>query len=272
MWHADNSLNTSALSSSEESQVPSVNPSPIVSSLSSHADDGYSSPQVLSGRLTSTPVASGSASSQNSSQNRHNMTPCCRPQIENPLVRVGLVPQDLTNIFLSLQTYERDKRPSRRITGVLVLTSNEYVEMMREKDRKEASEMKQRRKEERESARRWRRKKSERGRKWSVGRRRRVEGRKRVSVPSSIFQVKTNKRSTSTNQRAAVHVQYVLQRDNYRESTSESEGGDTVCFLCNSREPLIASSRVFWVDCDHWGEWAHTHCALGSNTATRQFV
>jgi hypothetical protein len=36
---ADNSLNTSALSTSEE--VPSVNPSPIVSSLSSHADDGY---------------------------------------------------------------------------------------------------------------------------------------------------------------------------------------------------------------------------------------
>jgi hypothetical protein len=115
------------------------------------------------------------------------MTPCCRPQIENPLVRVGLVPQDLTNIFLSLQTYERDKRPSRRITGVLVLTSNEYVEMMREKDRKEASEMKQRRKEERESARRWRRKKSERGRKWSVGRRRRVEGRERVSVPPVFF-------------------------------------------------------------------------------------
>ena len=80
------------------------------------------------------------------------MTPCCRPQIKNPLVRVGLVPQDLADIFLSPQTDERDKRPSRRITGVRVLTSNEYVEMIREKDRKkkEASEMKQRRKEERE--------------------------------------------------------------------------------------------------------------------------
>ena len=34
-----------------------------------------------------------------------------------------------------------------------------------------------------------------------------------VNVSSSIPQVKTNKRSTSPNQRAAVHVQYVLQRD-----------------------------------------------------------
>ena len=142
------------------------------------------------------------------------MTPCCRPQIENPLVRVGLIPQDLADIFLSPQTDERDKRPSRHITGVWVLTSNEYVEMMREKDRKEkeASEINSDERK-RESARRWRRKKSERERKWSVGRRRKLEGREKVSVPSSVLKVKTNKRSTSTNQRAAVHVQYVLQRD-----------------------------------------------------------
>ena len=144
---ADNSLNTSTLSMSE---IPSVNPSPIVSS---HADDdGYSSPQVSSGCLTSTPVGSGSVGSQSSSQNQHNTTPHCRPQIENPLVRVGLIPQDLADIFLTPQADEREKRSSRRITGVQVLTSNEYVEMVKEKDRKEkeASEMKQRRKEERE--------------------------------------------------------------------------------------------------------------------------
>ena len=45
-----------------------------------------------------------------------------------------------------------DKCTSQRITGVRVLTSNDYMEMMREKDRKvkEAAELKQRRKEERE--------------------------------------------------------------------------------------------------------------------------
>ena len=188
-----------------------MNPLPIVSSLLSHADDGYSSLQVLSGCLTSTPVAFGSAGSQNSSHNQHNTTPRCRPQIENPPVRVGLIPQDLADIFLSPQTDERDKRPSRHITGVQVLTSNEYVEMMREKDRKEkeASEMKQQRKEERERNKMEKEKERERKKVERGGRR--VEGRE--SVPSSVLQVKTNMRSTSTNQRAAVHIQSVFQRD-----------------------------------------------------------
>ena len=145
---ADNNLNMSVLSTSEESQIPSVNPSPIVSSISSHADDGNSSPQVSSRSLTSTPVASGSADSRSSSQNQGSTTPRCRPKIDNPLVRVGLVLEDLADIFVTPQADERDKHPCR-ITGVRVLTSNEYVAMVREKDRKkkETSEMKQRRKE-----------------------------------------------------------------------------------------------------------------------------
>ena len=42
-----------------------------------------------------------------------------------------------------------DKHTSRRITGVRILTSNYYMEMMKEKDKevKEAAELKQRRKE-----------------------------------------------------------------------------------------------------------------------------
>ena len=45
-----------------------------------------------------------------------------------------------------------DKYTSWHITGVRVLTSNDYMEMMREKNRKvkEAAELKQRREEERE--------------------------------------------------------------------------------------------------------------------------
>ena len=131
---ADNNLNMSVLSTSEESQIPSVNPSPIVSSISSHADDGNSSPQVSSRSLTSTPVASGSAGSRSSSRNQCSTTPRCRPKIDNPLVRVGLVPQDLADIFVTPQADERDKRPSCRITGVRVLTSNEYVAMVRARE------------------------------------------------------------------------------------------------------------------------------------------
>ena len=47
--------------------------------------------------------------------------------------------------------------------------------------------------------------------------------------------------------------------ERYRERSPESEESDTVCLLCNSREPPIACSTVFWVDCDHCSEWAHTH-------------
>jgi hypothetical protein len=78
--------------------------------------------------------------------------PCSRPGVENPLVRVWLIPQHLGDIFLTPHGDDMaEKRPSRRITGVRVLTSNEYTEMIREKHRKEkeATEMKQKRKEER---------------------------------------------------------------------------------------------------------------------------
>ena len=57
------------------------------------------------------------------------------------------------DIFMTVHADEaNDKRTSRRITGVRVLTSNDYVEIMKEKDRKvkEAAELKQKRKEERE--------------------------------------------------------------------------------------------------------------------------
>ena len=49
---------------SDESQIESVNHSPIVSSFSSHADDWYSSPQVPSEHLTSTPLASSGSVGQ----------------------------------------------------------------------------------------------------------------------------------------------------------------------------------------------------------------
>ena len=55
------------------------------------------------------------------------------------------------------------------------------------------------------------------------------------------------------------------------ESNAESDASTTMCIICNAREPLTQKTMVFWVDCDKFGEWAHTHCAFGSNTATRNF-
>ena len=67
-------------------------------------------------------------------------------------MRAGLVPQYLADNLRTAQTDEASKQSSRRITGVSVLTSNEYVEIMREKEKKEkeAAELKKKWKEERE--------------------------------------------------------------------------------------------------------------------------
>ena len=64
------------------------------------------------------------------------------------------MPECLADI-LSPQADNATEKPSRQITGVRVLMSNEYIEMMRVKDRKEkdAAEMKQILKEEREQKR-----------------------------------------------------------------------------------------------------------------------
>ena len=80
-----------------------------------------------------------------------------RSPIMNPLVMVGLVLEDLSDI---LSTPPNDsvvtKKRTKRITGARNLTSEEYVEMRREDKRKkiEAEELKEKRKHEREKRKR----------------------------------------------------------------------------------------------------------------------
>ena len=136
------SFDTSFASPGSDSQISCVNPSPNVLSLSSHVDS-YSSPRVPSrSPLTFTPTTSTALVSPSqpltpvSSHGQQASTPLSQPHVQNPLVRAGLVPECLTDILSPQENNATEKR-SRRITGVRVLTSNEYTEMMKVKDRRE---------------------------------------------------------------------------------------------------------------------------------------
>ena len=291
IMHFSNSSTESDTSSSLDlSSIVSVNPLPIVSPLSSDVDNGTQ--QVPPGSLphtstpvtvtpvtpvTVTPAVSPTGSQPVSSCSQELSTPLSRPHVENPLVRAGLVPVHLADI-LSPQTGSVTERKSRRITGVRVLTSHEYTEMMREKDRKEkeAAEAKQKRKEEREQKRLEKEQEQER--------KRNKRKEKRIQGSSSQKKGKGRKRSRRSSEEEATvesedelhhrntvsHTRTIRAPDRYGGESSDSS--TTECIICDAREPPITAKMVFWVDCDQCGEWAHTYCALGSNTASRQFI
>ena len=179
-------------------------------------------------------------------------------------------------IFLTPQADKTaERRPSRRITGVRVLTSDEYVQMVREKDRKEKEAAEKRRKKEREQKtveeqQKERKRKEREKKKHGESSRGGGKPKKRAHQSSSEDEPlddESDLPSTSTSTRS------VRAPNRCRgNSPSGSEDSDTVCFMCKQREPPIASSMVFWVDCDHCGEWGHTHRAPGSNNASHQFV
>ena len=254
--------------SSDDTSMSSVNPSPIVSSLAC-------SPEV-----SVVPVQASTPVSLSSPVTQVQLTPpSFRPAVENPLVRAGLVPEHLADIFLTANADEANKaRASRRITGVRVLTSEDYVKMVREKEKKEkdAAEQKQKRKEERELKKMEKEKEQERKRKEREAKKRdrqaegKGRGKKRKRPQSPHDHNGTSSESEERPTRSSTRSIRAPQRYCNRDSDSDDSG--TLCMLCSSREPPVSESMVFWVDCDSCGEWAHTYCALGSNTATRAFI
>ena len=107
----DTSSENLSIPSLDDSEIPSVNPSPVVSSFSFHSDDGCSTPQEPSELhiMISTPVASaymGQPVTPQSSHSREQSTPSARALVENPLVRAGFVPQHIADIFVTACAHE----------------------------------------------------------------------------------------------------------------------------------------------------------------------
>ena len=261
-----------SLPSSDISDMPSVNPSPIVSLRSSQpAASPHTSSPVTTTAVVSLTITPPAPTSQ--TVPRVPSTPLSRPHVENPLVKAGLIPLHLADILSPQQETDTEKRKSRRITGVRVLTSNEYTEMMRERDRKEkqAAEMKQKRKEEREQRKEQekerKRKEREEKKKGDSGRQKKGKGKKRSHSSSEESEDEAHPHQ------AVSHTRTIRAPERYGDnSDDESDASTTKCIICHAREPPITEAMVFWVDCDRCGEWAHTHCALGSNTASSRFV
>ena len=168
--------------------------------------------------------------------------------------------------------------------------------MMKEKDRqeKEAEELKKKRKEEREQKKKERerqkkekeeerqRKKKEREEKRGKDKEKKQEqgkskkGKQRASAVQEDLESSGGESTTGEFEQRAIRslrerrLPARFQLDSSTDSDSED---DTVCGLCNAREPPNCHARtIFWVDCSDCGVWFHTSCALGDNNRLRQYV
>ena len=280
---SNSNLDSSSISVTSADEVSFSTVSPFVSPLDSNSDSSQVAPEVTPGSVgqTSTPTAvSPCLHPLRSSTPQYQQSPSLSSPphaVENPLVKAGLVPQHLSDILSTSTSHAADKKSSRRITGVRVLTANEYVDMVREKDKrkKEAEELKQKRKEERELKRV--EKEKERERKNQEKRSGKRKARKGTAPKRMRLLDYEEEHSEYEEENDAPSSSRTMSRSirppqKYLHESSESDSSTTLCLICDLREPPIAQETIFWVDCDNCGDWAHTHCALGSNTATRNFI
>ena len=207
--------------------------------------------------------------------------------VQNPLVMAGLVPQHLSDIFLTPQSDAANQK-SRRITGAKVLTENEYFEFVKEKERKEreATELKQKRREERELKRDEKEKEVQRKKRLREEKQQKGNSRERIGKgkarPKRLCmepeEELDEEEDLSNGEEGNPHPsrqgsRYIKPPCRYVcEEDSDTDSSNTLCIICGLRNPPVSASTVFWVDCDCCGEWAHTHCALGSNTSSRNFM
>ena len=212
------------------------------------------------------------------------MPPGSGLSIVNPLVRAGLVPTYLADIFSVPDEQSQSTRKRRRITKTRVLTEDEYMEMLKEKEAKEneAKELKKKRREERERKKEEReaqkkKKEEERKQKGQSQEGKKGKGRAKRIKESASAQVGEEEASSNSESEEPVRRSSRARQPPSRflgdcSSDSDSDGA-TLCGLCNCRDPeTTQASIVYWVDCSNCGAWFHTSCALGDNCTSRQYV
>lgn len=234
----------------------------------------------------------------------------------NPLVAAGIIPANLADIFLSPHDEEIPKK--RRVIKARVLTDDEHVQFLRNKEQeeKEAEEAKAKRKQQREENKRKREKEKaerekERAKKKAAPRKKAAAPRKKAAAPRKKAAPRKNARQKTptpevssessggeeeplpSRKRNAV-ILTSESSDNVEEShptkqsrtrncrmparfrrgspeTSSGEESDTVCALCDKREPEgCMDGPVFWTDCDSCDRWFHMHCVYGKNKSTQR--
>ena len=177
-----------------------------------------------------------------------NSTPCTSTPAaaKNPLVAAGLVPSHLADLFCTPESDVQKKQKRRRITNARVVTENEYIEMLKEKDKKdrETEEAKQRRKEEREEKKKERerlkkqraderaKKKEKREQeKRAKGKQKGMRRRKTVSLPSSEVVEDSNQESEQEidTSKQQIPEQSGPQASQELEESSNSESDNEGC-------------------------------------------
>ena len=194
---------------------------------------------------------------------------------------VGLVPPDLADILVTPSGNGAVSK-TNRITGARELTSHEYVEWLKEKQRKkkEAAEEKERKRNER------RHKKEE---KEKALKRRKVEKQKAKKLKNAR-KVDASKHTTSVKGTKKRKIWTVVEMSSSSESSppdpmcqrqlpaecredSSSDDDDVLCGICHAREPLDCTGKsIFWVECEKCSLWVHSLCAFGNNVSCAEYL
>ncbi len=197
------------------------------------------------------------------------------PEIVNPLVTAGLVPQNLSDILVPCNIPVPKRR---RIVDARVVTEDEYYTILVEKDAKEKAEkqakekrkiLREKKKEERLQLKMAKKEmKIKTNAKKSKGSRKQKKsattskkaGKTRMSDPLSSS---SEAESPVISRKRKLPARYV--QDNSSHKVSSGDESDTVCGKCELRNPLNNNDKhIFWIDCEKCDAWFHVCCITTS--------